>query len=599
MVLAIDGSATGEASGAGSVTCTLTTTKAGDVIILLVDVNSQANYPTITDGSNLNWIVRARVMNGTNGHTVTEFVAVAASALTNDIIRASVGTSGNLAMVAFGVSGVSNPATPFDPNAGAPGTGYGGSGQSLSAAISTTQASALIIGLFQAGGTQTFGAGSNFTPIAQSSGPPTVFAEYQLVGSPQTGLSVPASDSSSNTWTAIADAIVASGGVPPMQAAVVASASGATGLASGMSITVQAAAGQSIYVFMFCPIPVGNLTLPPTCTDSVAGALSEDTGAVLSPAYPNIGIFHLDNASAGPHTITASWGSGATCSAGLAVLVIGGVSSPSTIQTGNLGSGFGVGSTQSSVYGVPWSGWTGLVLIGICWCNAGSTVPGLQASSGGTFAGLASGNNIQGGLGNGFVCGILWGLTSGPNIYATIQNSDGGQGGSNQAVAVLTGPNGPIPISAAASAVPTSGPAPLTAAFTAAATGGRLPIGYAWQFGDGGTSVQQDPSHTYSAPGAYTANMQATDALGDEAGASVGMSVGQAGGGSGGGSVPTGTNPMVAQQCVAFYPATPAAPAPTPQGIPPGSPLAKYPAVYYDRCYQVWVNAQGQVVPNP
>jgi len=53
---------------------------------------------------------------------------------------------------------------------------------------------------------------------------------------------------------------------------------------------------------------------------------------------------------------------------------------------------------------------------------------------------------------------------------------------------------------------PTSGSAPLTVNFTDQSindpNAGALQ--YAWNFGDGGTSNQQNPSHTYSAPGIYT-----------------------------------------------------------------------------------------------
>jgi PKD repeat protein len=59
----------------------------------------------------------------------------------------------------------------------------------------------------------------------------------------------------------------------------------------------------------------------------------------------------------------------------------------------------------------------------------------------------------------------------------------------------------------------TSGVAPLTVNFSGAASGGTAPYTYEWQFGDGQSSTQQNPSHTYAA-GSFTAVLTVTDANG-------------------------------------------------------------------------------------
>ncbi len=59
---------------------------------------------------------------------------------------------------------------------------------------------------------------------------------------------------------------------------------------------------------------------------------------------------------------------------------------------------------------------------------------------------------------------------------------------------------------------PTSGPAPLTVAFADTSSGN--PTAWSWSFGDGGTSSQQNPSHTYSAAGTYTVALTASNAGG-------------------------------------------------------------------------------------
>ncbi len=71
---------------------------------------------------------------------------------------------------------------------------------------------------------------------------------------------------------------------------------------------------------------------------------------------------------------------------------------------------------------------------------------------------------------------------------------------------------GATPLSARASASPTTGNAPLAVSFTGSATGGTNPYSYRWDFGDGSaTSTTQNPSHTYSAAGTYTATLTVTD----------------------------------------------------------------------------------------
>jgi PKD repeat protein len=70
---------------------------------------------------------------------------------------------------------------------------------------------------------------------------------------------------------------------------------------------------------------------------------------------------------------------------------------------------------------------------------------------------------------------------------------------------------GVTPLQVSAIASPASGQAPLTTSFTGDAWGGTSPYTYRWTFGDGGSSTQKTPSHTYSTPGEYTATFTVTD----------------------------------------------------------------------------------------
>jgi Concanavalin A-like lectin/glucanases superfamily/PKD domain len=64
------------------------------------------------------------------------------------------------------------------------------------------------------------------------------------------------------------------------------------------------------------------------------------------------------------------------------------------------------------------------------------------------------------------------------------------------------------------SAAPTSGPAPLTVNFIDQSS--NYPTGWLWNFGDEGTSIQQNPIHTYTAAGSYTVTLTVTNAAGSD-----------------------------------------------------------------------------------
>ena len=65
---------------------------------------------------------------------------------------------------------------------------------------------------------------------------------------------------------------------------------------------------------------------------------------------------------------------------------------------------------------------------------------------------------------------------------------------------------------AAFSASPISGKAPLKVKFTDQSTGS--PTSWNWSFGDGATSIQQNPTHTYSSAGNYTVNLTVSSEAG-------------------------------------------------------------------------------------
>ncbi|GIL13610.1 MAG: hypothetical protein BroJett038_23300 [Chloroflexota bacterium] len=80
-----------------------------------------------------------------------------------------------------------------------------------------------------------------------------------------------------------------------------------------------------------------------------------------------------------------------------------------------------------------------------------------------------------------------------------------GPDGSDDAQVIISATQPAAAPVAAFTANPTSGDAPLTVQFTNQSSGDITT--YAWDFGDGGSSNEVDPSHTFNAPGAYTVTL--------------------------------------------------------------------------------------------
>jgi PKD repeat protein len=105
------------------------------------------------------------------------------------------------------------------------------------------------------------------------------------------------------------------------------------------------------------------------------------------------------------------------------------------------------------------------------------------------------------------------------NFTATLSVTDSASRTANATVNITV--TAKAPLSAAITASPTSGQIPLTVNFTGNASGGTPPYSYSWNFGDGLSSTAQNPSHTYSIAGTYTATFTVTDSASTAANASV------------------------------------------------------------------------------
>jgi len=93
-------------------------------------------------------------------------------------------------------------------------------------------------------------------------------------------------------------------------------------------------------------------------------------------------------------------------------------------------------------------------------------------------------------------------------VKLTVKNSGGSHTMTRENYITVAGTG----IVADFSASPTSGTAPLTVQFTDLSTGN--PTMWAWDFGDGGTSMVASPSYTYQNPGTYTVKLTASSQTG-------------------------------------------------------------------------------------
>jgi PKD repeat protein len=97
---------------------------------------------------------------------------------------------------------------------------------------------------------------------------------------------------------------------------------------------------------------------------------------------------------------------------------------------------------------------------------------------------------------------------SGYDVILTVEDSHGNTD-SDFAKAYITGEPPEDPIADANG--PYTGILNQPVEFTGSAAGGTPPYSYSWNFGDGGTSTDQNPSHTYTTEGVFDVSLTVTD----------------------------------------------------------------------------------------
>ncbi len=116
-----------------------------------------------------------------------------------------------------------------------------------------------------------------------------------------------------------------------------------------------------------------------------------------------------------------------------------------------------------------------------------------------------------------------------PGTYTakvTVKDPKGATGTATVEI-VVTNPPGNVAPTVEAAGDPTAGKPPLAVQFSATGTDpDGDPLTYSWDFGDGGRSLLQNPSHTYANAGTYTATVTVSDGRGGTATDTVVVTVG-------------------------------------------------------------------------
>lgn len=204
MTLAIDGSgATGTSSGTASVSATITTSLAADIIVAYVFCEKPSGTQVTVSGvsgGGLTWALRKQFTWVPSGQSndIEIWWAAAASALSAQTITASLtGTVDNASLHLIAVSGVPNQSSPWDTNVSLPAAGApaGSVTNTPSTTISTTSTTTLVLGFWGIASTVQRTAGTGFTALystSTSSGTlfTRTFSEYQTFASAQSNTTV-------------------------------------------------------------------------------------------------------------------------------------------------------------------------------------------------------------------------------------------------------------------------------------------------------------------------------------------------------------------------------------------------------------------------
>lgn len=198
MALALDGSVHGNVGSAASLSVSLTTTKANDIIYVVGTTNlSTMGAIPVQDTAALTWTQRQTANGG--GNFLYVFTAKSSGILTADSITFTPSGTTFITVDAFGISG-ENFASPFDSNVSLPGTSA-----TNTVTISTSNANDLIISAATLGSASSITPPAGFTSISNAN---FQWVGYEIVSAIQSNLAITTTQGAAS----IADAVVAASG---------------------------------------------------------------------------------------------------------------------------------------------------------------------------------------------------------------------------------------------------------------------------------------------------------------------------------------------------------------------------------------------------
>jgi hypothetical protein len=205
----LDGTGNNQCTTSTTCTATLSTSHTNDVVVAACYGAGSGLTFSISDTGGLTWHQRSATYSPSNNRQIAVFYAAAASALSSDSIKCTSSVNSNLVAILWAVNGA-NTVSPFDSNAGLPGT-KSGSSASPSCTVSTSNANDFVFAIAQTVGAVTWTASpSGFSLIAQNTAAgPSSIADYEVVSSTQSSVTESWTISSSGNWAAWCDAIVA------------------------------------------------------------------------------------------------------------------------------------------------------------------------------------------------------------------------------------------------------------------------------------------------------------------------------------------------------------------------------------------------------
>lgn len=195
----LDGSAAGNQAAGTTVTATLTTTTANDIIVACFLRNGGA-IVSVADVAGLTWNLLGNADQG-GGQQITVYYAKSSGILSGDVVTVTLNASTFITLHVFAVSGADF-TTPIDANGALPATT---AVPATYVSLTTSSANDFLFATYRFGNFPTATAGTGWTTIQ---GTDYLLTEYKIVSATQTGTSAPIGTNDGDQTSGVGHAIV-------------------------------------------------------------------------------------------------------------------------------------------------------------------------------------------------------------------------------------------------------------------------------------------------------------------------------------------------------------------------------------------------------